>query len=69
MADDGHQITFVLMDSRVVVSGVSLGAVLSGLGCFRPEKIYSFRACSACLSTPIHLRMSFAAHINCPFWF
>lgn len=36
VADDGHQITFVLMDSRVFVSGVSLGAVLSGLSCFRP---------------------------------
>lgn len=74
VADDGHQITFVLMDSRVFVSGVSLGAVLSGLSCFRPlpEKIYSFRASEfvpACLSTPIHCSVSFATHINCPFGF
>jgi len=65
VADDGHQITFVLMDRRVFVSGVSLGAVLSGLPL--PEKIYSFGVCSAGLSTPIHWRMSISAHIN-RFW-
>lgn len=44
------------MDSRVFVSCVSLGAVLSGLGCFRPlpEKIYSYRASEFVLLAYLH---------------